>query len=577
MESTEIGVLPELSMFFSTMHSQAGDGRSALLPCLHAAQDLYGFITDEVISEIAANLSVKIEDINEIINFYPLFHREPARKTILHVCNDPICKLAGVETVFRTISHPTGEAKTVGGDTLEKAPCIGLCPHTPSVYIEANLLRIPVNNESRRQSGKTLIHARTEILGEPRIITARCGMGKSFGLMDYWSHEGYLALKRALSMTGNEIIEEVKITGLTGRGGEALLTGVKCEKVANSSQKKRYIVCNGAEADPMVFKDRVLLEDDPHSILEGMIIAAYAIKASQAYIFINGEYKLAFDSVSKAILDAREAGLLGRNIMGTGFNFDIEIRQGAGRYISGEETALLEAIEGKCAYPRKKPPFPTSRGLFEMPTVINNVETFCNIPPIIRMGPSEYRKIGTETSKGTLLVCLLGDVARPGLVEIPFGTSFRQLIFELGGGMKEGHTCQAVMVGGVTGKFITDEDMDIQISLESLKKNGLSLGPASVIVLDDSRNLRVILSHIGNFLAGESCGLCQSCVDGTNAQKILLEKFRKTSLTSEDVRQYRETLFAMQKSAQCNLGKTASNLARSAYKKWPSKFINLDE
>ncbi len=576
MENTEVIILPELSMFFSTMHSQAGDGRSALLPCLHAAQDLYGYISDEAISEIAINLAVSKKEILEIIDFYPLFLRKPARKTILHVCNDPLCKLAGVDTIFKTIHHPNDEESTDGEVINEKAPCLGLCAHTPSVYVEANLLRIPVNNESRIQAGKTIFPSRTEILGNTRIITPRCGMGKSFGLVDYWSHDGYQALKRALSMTGNEIIEEVKITGLTGRGGEALLTGVKWEKTSNSGSKTRYIVCNGAEADPTVFKDRVLLEDDPHSVLEGMIIAAHAIKASQGYIFINGEYKLALNSISRAITDAREAGFLGRNIMGTGFNFDIEVRQGAGRYICGEDTALLEAIEGNRSIPRKKPPFPTSHGLFDMPTVINNVETFCNIPPIIRMGSSEYRKIGTETSKGTLLVCLLGDVSKPGLAEIPFGTSFRELIFELGGGLMEGHTFQAAIVGGVTGKFLCNEEMNIRISLESLKKNGFSLGPTSVVVLDSTRNLRVILARIGSFLAGESCGLGKSCVEGTLAQKALLEKFRKTRLAPEDIRHYRETLYAMQKSAQCNFGKTAANLARSAYQKWPSKFMNLE-
>lgn len=577
METTEVDILPELSMFFSLMHSQAGGGRSALLPCLHAAQELYGVISDEVINKIAQNLSIPTKEILDVLDFFPFFHRETIQKTVFFVCNDPACKMAGGDTIFRIIHPPKVEGFDNDENTVEKAPCLGLCAHTPSVYIDKSLLRIPVKNEPHKPSRIPISPSRTEILGNTRIITQRCGSGKSIGLVEYWSSDGYQALKRALSMPGSEVIQEVKITGLTGRGGDAFLTGVKWEKTANSDQENRYIVCNGVEADPIVYKDRVLLEEDPHGVLEGMIIAAHAIQASQGFIFINGDYKLALQSVSRAIIDAREAGLLGRNIMGTGFNFDIEMRQGAGRYICGEDTALLEAIEGKCALPRKKPPFPTSKGLFNSPTVVNNVETFSNIPPIFRMGSVEYRKIGTETSKGTILVCLLGDVNRPGLAEIPFGTTFRQLIYELGGGVKESGTLQAAIIGGPTGKFITEENIDICISLECLKKNGLPLGPASVTVLGNSRNLRTVLSHIGNFLASESCGLCPSCVRGTQAQMELLEKFKKSKINPEDIRMYRETLSSMEKNAQCQFGKIATNLARSAYQKWPSKFLNLEE
>ncbi len=573
MENTDVRILPELSMFFNTIHSQSGDGRSALLPCLHTAQDLYGFIPDHIIEEISHNLEIPAEDILQVLNYFPLFHRTPVNKVVLHICNDPACKMAGPEAVFKTIRHHCSDQRTDDEIVVEKAPCLGLCAHTPSICIQNGLLRIPIRNEPRLQIGSSSSHSRTEILGPIKQITRHCGKGRTFGLMEYWGHEGYQALKQALTMSREAVIEEIKSSGLTGRGGESFLSGIKWEKAATANHGTKFIVCNAVEADPTTFKDRVLLEDDPHSVLEGVIIAGYAIEAVQGYIFINGEYELAYQVMSQAITDARETGLLGKNIMGKGFNFDVELRKGAGRYVSGEETALLESIEGKCGIPRRKPPFPTSQGLFGKPTVINNVETLSNIPVILRMGSILYRKIGTETSKGTILLCLTGDIAKPGLVEVPFGATFREVIFEFGGGLSDGHSFQTALVGGVTGTFLSESDLDTQISLETLKKEGISLGSGSIVVFNNTRNIKDLLCRVGIFLVRETCGKCLSCITGTQFQMDLLNKSKIAKLLPDDMLQFKEIRQMMEKSALCKVGREATNTTRSAFQKWPSLFF----
>ena len=271
--------------------------------------------------------------------------------------------------------------------------------------------------------------------GENRIITINCGKRRATTLAEYIESGGYTALKKALSMQPTEIITEVKESGLVGRGGAAFPTGTKWEGASKEVAQPKYVVCNADEAEPGTFKDRVLLEEDPHRIIEGLIICAFAVGAHDGYIFLRGEYTNAFREITVALEDAQQAGYLGKNILGSGFDFEIELFRGAGAYVCGEETALFEAIEGKRGLPRMKPPFPTSKGLFQKPTVINNVETLANIPSILNLGAAGYRQLGTEKSPGTKLFCLSGDVAHPGLYEVPFGVSLRHLIYDLAGGI----------------------------------------------------------------------------------------------------------------------------------------------
>jgi NADH-quinone oxidoreductase subunit F len=573
MEKSNTILLPELSMFLNTLHFQMGNGRSALLPCLHAAQDFAGYISGEAILDISQSLDIPVQEIEEVIDFYTLFHRKQAGKTILHMCNDPACKMAGVDTVYRTIRKRDNPGQESDDVEIEKAPCLGICCHTPSENIQNGLIRIPLKQQVNKQIGVSTIHSKTQVLGTDRIITRNCGRNRTCQLMEYWSKNGYQALKSALALPGEKVIDEIKESCLTGRGGDSFLTGIKWEKAVTNNHKTRYVVCNASEADPTSFKDRVLLEDDPHSLLEGMIIAGYILRASSGFIYINGGYDFAEQVVANAIMDAREAGLLGTNIMGSKFSFDIEVRRGAGRYISGEETAMLESLEGKCAFPRGKPPFPTSIGLFGKPTIINNVETYCCIPGILRMGAREYRKIGTETSKGTILLSVTGDAANSGLVEIPFGSTFRELIDGFCGGIPQGHTLQAVLVGGVTGKFISDGELDTPISLDILTRAGLSLGPGSLVVLNETRKINHVVAKITRFLADECCGKCPSCVNGTACQMELFDLSRKAKISREDFRRLNDHDELMQKRTICRMGKTALNAAFSAVNKWPDQFF----
>lgn len=572
MEKTNTIILPELSMFLNTLHFQMGNSRSALLPCLHAAQDFSGYISDEAVLDISHSLEIPEDEIEKVIEFYTLFNRKPASKTILHICTDPQCKMAGADTVFKTVRSKSRINQGGGEFVIEKSPCLGLCSHTASINIQKGLLRIPMKNALNRQTDGPENRSRTMIMGPTRIITKNCGMNHTCSLMEYWSKDGYQALKNALTQPGETVMNEIKSSCLTGRGGESLLTGIKLEKTAGSTPKTKFVICNAAEADPTSFKDRVLLEDDPHSLLEGMIISGYILQASKGYIYLNGEYEFAEQVVSNAIMDAREAGFLGTNIMGSKYSFDIEIRRGAGRYVSSEETAMLESLEGKCAYPRRKPPFPTSVGLFGKPTIINDVETYCCIPRILRMGPREYRKIGTVTSKGTILISVTGDVNNPGLVEIPFGLTFRDVIEGLCGGISNGHQLQAVLVGGVNGKFLTGDDLGIPISLDILTRTGMSLGPGSLVVLNENRRIGQVVALLTEFLAEECCGKCPCCVDGTIYQRELFNRSAKVKVTKEEMRHLTNLDEILKKKAICRLGKTAFNATFSALNKWPEMF-----
>lgn len=301
-----------------------------------------------------------------------------------------------------------------------------------------------------------------------------------------------------------------------------------------------------------------------------MIITGYVMGAIKGYIYINGEYDFAESVLSNAIMDAREAGLLGSNIMGSKYSFDIEIRRGAGRYISGEETALLESLEGRCAIPRGKPPFPTSHGLFGKPTIINNVETYSYIPLILHMGAMEFRKIGTDTSKGTMLISVTGDVECPGLVEIPFGFTFRDVIFGLCKGMSHGLAFQTALVGGVSGNFIVEKDLDIPISLDGLNHRGLTLGPGSIVVLNETRRLKIVLSQISRFFASECCGQCPCCAAGTFTAWKMFEMQEKSIITKKEVKNLNDLQEQLESKSMCRMGKTTLNAIQSALVQFPS-------
>ncbi|NWG07235.1 MAG: NAD(P)H-dependent oxidoreductase subunit E [Chloroflexi bacterium] len=542
-------------------------GRSGLLPALHAAQNLYGWISEPVAAEIAKSLRVPLADVHGVIEFYSLFYNQPTSKRVIRVCTDVACALKGGDGILHHLCHQhgiaPGHSKPDLSLTIEPSPCLGLCEHAPAALV-ANEAETNIDIENNSHE---LGRPPSEVHGSIRLLTGNCG-NDTTSLSFYGK---YAALLRALKMKPEEIVDEVKASGLFGRGGAAFPTRIKWESVANEKAEQKYIVCNADESEPGTFKDRVLLLDDPHRTIEGMVIAAYAVGASRGYIYIRGEYPYIVPVVENALREARGAGWLGENILGSGFSFDIEIRVGAGAYICGEETALFESIEGKRGFPRVKPPFPTTYGLFGKPTVINNVETLCNIPLIISLGSAAYTRFGTEKSPGPKLFCVSGDVVRAGLYEIPFGETLRELI-DMAGGIPNGKKLQAVLLGGAAGAFAGPDHLDTPLTFEDLRAAGFPLGSGVVMVFDETRDLRDTLRRLGHFFAHESCGKCYPCQMGTQRQKEILDRIAEGKVLAGDFLRLQDVGWTMTDASLCGLGQTAASAVLSAMKLWPDMF-----
>ncbi|MDX9849595.1 MAG: NADH-quinone oxidoreductase subunit NuoF [Anaerolineaceae bacterium] len=556
----------------------APQGRTALLPLLHEAQDYFGYIPEAVAEEIAQAISVPLADIFGVIEFYSLFFKHPIGETIVHVCNDPACAMAGSESIYKLLNQKesfkfAGEVKPK--ITIEVSACLGLCEHAPALLVKGE----PVITKDLQSWEEIFEPSRkrpqTILGGDVHRLTKNCGKGSRTNLDQYLESGGYIGLKNAIKMPPKDVINQVKESGLVGRGGAAFPTGLKWEGAANANEEIKYLVCNGDEAEPGTFKDRVLMEDDPHLIIEGMLIAGYAIGSQKGYFYIRGEYLTSYKHVKEAVEEARKAGFLGENILGSGFSFDIEIRRGAGAYVCGEETALFESIEGKRGFPRVKPPFPTTHGLFGKPTVINNVETLANIPIIFSMGIEEYKSIGTEKSPGSKLFCLSGDVNKPGLYEVPFGVTLRHVIEKLAGGMRSDHPLQAILIGGAAGAMADPSQLDVSLSFEELRKEGLPLGSGVVTVFDETRDLRDVLFRLANFFAEESCGKCFPCQIGTQRQFEIMRRISKRVVKNSDINDLEDIIVTMTDSSLCGLGQTAGSAIGSAIKKWPALFSNL--
>ena len=554
-------------------------GRSGLLPALHAAQNLYGWISEPVAAEISRVLRVPLADVHGVIEFYSLFYNEPVGKRIIRVCTDQACALKDADGVLRQLCARHGlEPGHTASDqslTIEASPCLGLCEHAPAVLTV---------DHGRWTIGPTEVDRPSSMVYGPiRMLTANCGNGTT----SLAAYGDYPALRKALGMSPGDIVDEIKASGLVGRGGAAFPTGVKWEGAAKAPGAEKYVICNADESEPGTFKDRILLLDDPHRTIEGMLIAGYAIGASRGYIYIRAEYPYILPLLENALHEARAAKLLGDNILDSGFSFDIELRLGAGAYICGEETALFESIEGKRGFPRIKPPFPTTHGLFGKPTVINNVETLCNVPLIISQGASGYRQIGTEKSPGPKLFCVSGDVAYPGLYEVPFGVTLRELLVMAGGPplleigpqhlepprQKNARELQAVLFGGAAGAFATPEHLDVRMTFEDLRAAGLPLGSGVVMVFDDTRNMRDILKRLGHFFAHESCGKCYPCQMGTQRQKEILNRIAAGRTLEGDLVRLQDVGWTMTDASLCGLGQTAASAVLSAIKLWPEMFV----
>ena len=395
---------------------------------------------------------------------------------------------------------------------------------------------------------------------QKRIALKNCGVIDPEQIDEYIAFDGYKALEKVLfEMTPDEVIEEIEKSGLRGRGGAGFPTGKKWSFTKMAEGKQKYVVCNADEGDPGAFMDRSILEGDPHCIIEAMMIAGYTIGANQGYIYVRAEYPIAVERFRIAIKQAKEYGILGKNIWNTGFDFDLDVRLGAGAFVCGEETALLESIEGRRGQPRIKPPYPANSGLWQKPTLINNVETYANITKIILNGADWYSSIGTEGSKGTKVFALGGNVVNVGLVEVPMGTTLREIVYDIGGGIPNGRDFKAAQTGGPSGGCIPKEYLDTPIDYESLKEIGSMMGSGGLIVMDDTKCMVNLAKFYLTFTVDESCGKCTPCRIGTKRMLELLEKMTEGEATEEDLKKLEELATNIPKAAVCGLGQTAPN------------------
>ncbi len=409
---------------------------------------------------------------------------------------------------------------------------------------------------------------------QKRIVLRNCGVINPEYIDEYIARDGYAALEKVVfEMTEDEVIDELTKSGLRGRGGAGFPTGLKWKFTKNVESDQKYIVCNADEGDPGAYMDRSTAEGDPHSVLEAMTIAGKAVGANQGFIYIRAEYPLAIDRLNNAIDQAREYSLLGDNILGTDFSFDIELRLGAGAFVCGEETALLASIEGKRGMPIPRPPFPAVKGLWGKPTVINNVETWANIPMILLKGGTWFSSIGTETTKGTKVFALTGKINNSGLIEVPMGTTLREIIYDIGGGIKNGKKFKAAQTGGPSGGVITEEFLDIPIDYESLQSIGSMMGSGGMIVMDEDDCMIDVTKFYLEFSVDESCGKCAPCRIGGRTCYNILDKISKGQGTLEDIEQLKVLAQAMRKASLCGLGQTAPNPIMSTINYFEEEYL----
>jgi NADH-quinone oxidoreductase subunit F len=554
-----------------------GSRRDMLLPALHAVHAAAGWISPGALNYISYRLSIPPAEAYGVASFYAMFSLKQPFNTVLHVCDDIACMTRGAEALCDRLTAdfgPEGVPDKAIGNTWKRSPCLGLCEKGPAVlcqnsgrpdyslgHVEADGLLSVLHGadaSARLPGGSAPIPATDKTPLLTRVGSNPCDLDA------YRASGGYAALRRALELGPSGVIREVQDAGLTGRGGAAFPTAVKWKAVVEAPARPHYLICNADESEPGTFKDRVLMEEDPFGVVEAMTIAGFACGAEQGYCYIRGEYPEATARLRQAIDQARTRGLLGKDIMGRGVEFDIEIRRGAGAYICGEETALLNSIEGRRGEPRNKPPFPAQVGLFGKPTAINNVETLVNLLPILNRGGLRYASIGTAKSTGTRLFCVSGCVQRPGVYEVEFGAKLRYLI-EMAGGVGDGRSLQCVLLGGAAGVFVRPDELDIELTLEGVRSAGATLGSGVIMVFDDTVDLRYIVRRIAAFFRDESCGQCVPCRVGAVRQEEALHRLCSSGVSVVKELALLKDLELVTKDASiCGLGHTASTAISSA-------------
>ena len=554
---------------FRAGHRSALDRRHLLLPALEGVQSDIGWVSEGALMHICRLLSVPPAEAWGVATFYSLISVDPSPPEVWHVCDDIVCRRAGaLELIDR---FETGELQPPGA-RWAPSPCLGQCDRTPAIYLQRagkDDLAIVSDGASRLNGGSPDLLADgardtppLPQLGQPHLrLLRRVGAVDPGSLDSYLDAGGYRALHKAIEMGADQVVAEVKASGLRGRGGAAFPAWIKWQAVADSPEPVRYLICNADESEPGTFKDRVLMEDDPFSLIEAMTISGLAIGARRGYLYIRGEYPLATKRLSHALEAVRRRGLLGEDAR-TGVDFDIEIRRGQGAYICGEETALMNSIEGLRGEPRNKPPFPTVSGLFGKPTVINNVETLCNLLDIVTEGGEAFAKLGTAQSTGPKLFCLSGSVNRPGVYEVEFGATLGELV-DLAGGLPDGLRLRAILLGGAAGSFVLPDLLDMPLTFEAAADAGVSLGSGVIMAFDQHTDFGDVLARIASFFRDETCGQCVPCRVGTVRLEEALARIRHQPRDG-DVDLIAEIDLAMRDASICGLGHTAAIALRSA-------------
>jgi NADH-quinone oxidoreductase subunit F len=580
---------PQLEAKFNEFIGRYPVKRSALIPMMLYAQDHFGFLSDELLEEIAKRLDLNMVQVIETLAYYSMLRRKPAGRYHVQVCTNISCMLRGGNEVYKHVQKRLGighkEVSPNGTFSLEEVECIGACTGAPAMQVNYDFYenldpdKVDAILEQLEKGQKPApvpvisgaLHER--LPAEVPIISKRFGIPNSRSIDVYVQNEGYQALEKALKqMTPEQIIDEVKKSNLRGRGGAGFPAGMKWSFVPKDTNKPKYVLANGDESEPGTSKDRPLLEMDPHQLIEGMVIAGRAVGANRGYVYIRGEYRYIIDIVEEAIAEAYSKGYLGKNILGSGFDFDLSAHTGAGAYECGEESALMESLEGKRGYPRIRPPFPAVVGLYGCPTVINNVETLSTVPAVIRMGGEAYANLGTPRNGGTRLYSISGHVNRPGIYELPLGFPLRRLIEEVAGGVRGGKKLKAVIPGGSSCPMLSADEIDISMDYDSVAKAGSMLGSGGTVVIDEDTCMVDVARRIMHFYAHESCGWCIPCREGTTWLRKMLDRFHAGAGRSEDIPLIGELAQNMLGRTFCPLGDAAALPTISIVKKWRNEF-----
>lgn len=534
---------------------------------------------------------MKVKNYNDLVAWKEKCPRKLDYKINVLICNGTSCLSSDSEMISVLLEQELKSRNVEAEIRTIRTGCFGFCGQGPIIKIEPDdITYVQVKVEDVKEIVDShlinnivvdrLLYQepdKTEVVGnssgmnfykkQMRIALRNCGEIDPENIEHYISNDGYFALAKVLfELAPEEVIQVVKKSGLRGRGGGGFYTGVKWEMSRRSPGDEKYIICNADEGDPGAFMDRSIMEGDPHSVLEAMIIAGYAIGANKGLVYIRAEYGVATNRVRKAINDARESGFLGKNILGTDFSFDIEIKLGAGAFVCGEETALIKSMEGHRGEPQKKPPFPSQSGFRGKPSNVNNVETFANIPSIILKGAEWYSSIGTEKSKGTKVFALAGQIRNNGLVEVPMGTTFREIVYDIGGGHPNGKDIKAIQIGGPSGGVITKEYFDMSIDYESLLGMGAMMGSGGMIIMDEDTDMVQIAKFYLEFTQDESCGKCTPCRIGTKRMYEILERLVNMEGSPEDLERLRVLGENIKNTSLCGLGQTAPNPVLSTMK-----------